>query len=187
MIKDYLNKFCAGATTSAATGLVAHAAGAFKVGEAIDLGKATNYPGDGQRAMFAVVRVVTQIIHAGTAATIYFQIVSSAAEALTSPRVHLTSGSLLTDTAANINQAIDDAIGSGSVDLTAMPNQTPASATAARLATYLPALAAQLPPGPYLRYLGVLATVVTTTTTAGTIEAFLTPDIDRWTAKPDAI
>jgi hypothetical protein len=39
----------------------------------------------------------------------------------------------------------------------------------------------------YERYLGILCVTVTTTTTAGTINAFLTLDPGRWKSYPDAV
>ena len=46
---------------------------------------------------------------------------------------------------------------------------------------------AALPMGTYERYLGVLCTTGTTTTTAGKINAFLTKDVARWIATADGI
>jgi hypothetical protein len=43
-----------------------------------------------------------------------------------------------------------------------------------------------LPLGTYERYLGILCITATTTTTAGTINAFLTKDPSKWIALPDA-
>lgn len=43
-----------------------------------------------------------------------------------------------------------------------------------------------LPMGSYERYLGILANVGTAALTAGKINAFLTPDVSKWAAYPDA-
>jgi hypothetical protein len=43
-----------------------------------------------------------------------------------------------------------------------------------------------LPLGTYERYLGVLCVTATTTTTAGTIDAFLTKDPSKWVATANA-
>ena len=48
-------------------------------------------------------------------------------------------------------------------------------------------LMAALPLGTYERYLGILATIGTTTVTAGKINAFLTKDVARWMATADGI
>ncbi len=45
----------------------------------------------------------------------------------------------------------------------------------------------KIPVGTYERYLGILQTTGTAAFTAGKINAFLTPNVARWTAKPDAI
>lgn len=63
---------------------------------------------------------------------------------------------------------------------------TSAIPVATLVAGYLVA-AVQLPAGNYERYLGILANVGTAALTAGSINAFLTHDISRWVAYPDAV
>lgn len=57
-----------------------------------------------------------------------------------------------------------------------------ASLTAGRLV-----MAAKVPPGTYERYLGILQVTGTAAFTAGKVNAFLTKDISRWQAYPDAV
>lgn len=64
------------------------------------------------------------------------------------------------------------------------------SVAAAAVGTYTAGklvLAAKLPPGAYERYLGILQNVGAFALTAGRINAFLTKDISRWQAYPDAV
>jgi hypothetical protein len=57
----------------------------------------------------------------------------------------------------------------------------------ALLATLGTAFIVALPQGiDYERYLGLLVTTATATTTAGSINAFLTLDVDNWHPYPDA-
>lgn len=45
----------------------------------------------------------------------------------------------------------------------------------------------RLPVGTYERYLGILQTTAVAAFTAGKVNAFLTPNVAAWSAKPDAI
>lgn len=49
------------------------------------------------------------------------------------------------------------------------------------------AAAVVLPMGTYERYLGILANVGTAALTAGKVNAFLTDDVSKWVATPDAL
>lgn len=49
------------------------------------------------------------------------------------------------------------------------------------------AAAVALPMGTYERYLGILANVGTAALTAGKVNAFLTDDVAKWVATPDAL
>jgi len=59
-------------------------------------------------------------------------------------------------------------------------------AKATLVAGYL-VVAVQLPPGAYERYLGIVQNVGTAALTAGKVNAFLTHDISKWVAYPDAV
>lgn len=65
------------------------------------------------------------------------------------------------------------------------------STGALAFATFSPAgtvlVATPLPLGSYERYLGVRYTVASGPLTAGKFDAFLTPDIQKWVALPDAL
>jgi len=146
---------------------VAAAAGTALIGDVIDLGSApTTQDLSGGEDLYVVLRTgATEIITAGAAGTIQFFVVSDALATLGAGVVancttHLTSASLVTDDAA----ANSDALNAGGT-----------------------ILVAKLPSGSYERYLGILCTIGTTTVTAGTIDAFLTKDANRWRALPDAL
>lgn len=63
---------------------------------------------------------------------------------------------------------------------------TAAIALATLVAGYLVA-AVKLPAGSYERYLGILQTTAVAAFTAGKVNAFLTHDIAKWRAYPDAL
>lgn len=155
MILDERNEFC-DATSVAGT------AGTALVGDVIDLGSTTNYPGDGE-PLWLVIQTDTEVITGGSAGTIKFELASDAQAAIAtdgSATVHVGSATLVTDdSAANSNL-----LNAGGV-----------------------ILAVPLPSGAYERYLGILATIGTTTVTAGKINAFLTKDVSRWVAHPDGL
>jgi hypothetical protein len=143
------------------------------IGDVIDLGSVTNYVGD-DTTLYLIVEVATQIITGGSAGTAQFFLASDAGPSIAtngSATVHLTSIALLTDDATAINSAI------GSGTAAALPNTT----TTGRPAI----LAAKLPQGNYERYLGILCTTASTTTTAGAINAYLTRDVSKWRAYAD--
>lgn len=140
---------------------VAAAAGTALIGDVIDLGATPQDLGNGQ-PMYLVITVDTSIITGGAAGTIKFQLASDAAAAIAtdgSATVHIDTGNYVTDDAA-----LND-LDAGTV-----------------------AFVGALPTGEffgYERYLGILATVATTTVTAGAISAFLTADPRRWRAYAD--
>ena len=130
---------------------VAAAAGTALIGDVIDLGAVQRDIGAGQ-PMWLVITCATSIITGGTAGTIQFSLASDAQAAIAtdgSATVHLQSRAFVTDDDALNDQDAGDVI-----------------------------FAAPLPvEGPlYERYLGILATIGTTTVTAGAINAFLTLD-----------
>lgn len=141
---------------------VAASAGTALIGDVIDLGVGGLDVGLGETIYLVIQTGATEIITGGTAGTVRFQLASDAAAAIAtdgSATVHFDTGALVTDDAA-VNDARLNA--GGVIAMVA------------------------LPVGGYERYLGVLCTTATTTTTAGTINAFLTKDPSKWYALPDA-
>ncbi len=141
---------------------VAAAAGTALIGDVIDIGAVARDIGSGQPLYF-VITVDTEIITAGAAGTIKFQLASDAQAAIAtdgSASVHYDTGTFVTDDSA----ANDTQMNAGSV-ICCIP---------------LP-----LQGRVYERYLGVLCVTATTTTTAGKINAFLTLDPSKWVALPE--
>lgn len=141
---------------------VAGSAGTALIGDVIDLGATSSDIGNGQ-PLYLVIQTDTEIITGGSAGTIQFTLASDAAAAIAtdgSASVHYTSASLVTDDAAANSAALN---AGGVIAAVALPN------------------------GTYERYLGILATIGTTTVTAGKINAFLTTDVAKWVATADAI
>lgn len=103
--------------------------------------------------LFFAITVDTEVITAGSAGTIRFQLVSDAQASLAtdgSATVHWDSGAIATGAAAtNPRLAAGEMLAQ-----IGLPLEGPA----------------------YERYLGVLVTVATTATTGGAVSAFLTPD-----------
>ena len=135
---------------------VAAAAGTALIGDVIDLGATARDIGSGQQ-MWLVITVDTEIITAGVAGTLKFQLVSDAQAAIAvdgTATVHLDSGTFVTDDAA----ANGPLMNAGSVVFAApLPSEGNA----------------------YERFMGILAVTGTTATTAGKINAFLTLDPPR--------
>jgi hypothetical protein len=157
MILDDLLEF-ADATSVAAS------AGTALIGDVIDLGGTTNYIGQGE-PLYLVIQTTTEIITGGSAGTIQFFLVSDASAGLGSATVancttHLTSNSYTTD---------DDAANSAELNAGGV------------------IICAALPHGAYERYLGILCTTGTTTTTAGAINAFLTKEPSKYINFADGI
>ena len=137
-------------------------------GDVIDLGTAAAIRTGllGGETMYFVVTCTLQIIHAGSPGTISFQLQSGPEAAITTaPTRHCSSMDILTDSAANLATA--RAAGTPS----AQGNYT------GGILCCIP-----IPPGNFQRYLGAFWTVATTTTTAGTVDAFLTKDPTYWRA-----
>lgn len=177
---DRLNRFGldVAALTDAATTAV--------VGDVIDLGNTTNYPGDGE-PVWLVVECTEQMTTAGVAGTATFALVSSAASALTSPRTHLSSLAIVTDDTTAI------AVGIEAGTDTYLPNIAPTTAQTGitdpdKVVNRPPILCAPLPSGEYLQYLGVTVTAATADMTAGKVNAYLCKDApQRWRGLPNAI
>ncbi|MGP1254932.1 MAG: Bbp16 family capsid cement protein [Kiloniellales bacterium] len=140
---------------------VAAAAGTALVGDVIDLGTAGRDVGNGQ-PIYLVMTVDTSIITGGVAGTIRFALASDAQAAIAtdgSATVHFETGDFVTD---------DDAL-----------NALDAGDVIAVVALPLNSVAT------YERYLGILATIGTTTVTEGAINAFLTTQPYGWQAYAD--
>jgi hypothetical protein len=132
---------------------VAAAAGTYLLGDVIDLGSVTRDIGVGD-GLFFTITVDTEVITGGAAGTIEFKLVSDAQAAIAvdgTATVHWASGTIVTDDAAANSNLLN--AGAQLVQI-ALPVSGPI----------------------YERYLGVIYTIATTTTTAGAVSAFLTPD-----------
>lgn len=162
MIRDS-NAFLANnASVAAAAGTAALGTGAYDTTS-----------GDGQTQvsgyldttdLHLVIRVRTGIITGGVAGTIQFQFVSAATLTITSsPNVHWSSPAFVTGATA----AVGSGVGAGDV----------VGVVSVRGTGVIPA---------FLRYVGCLFIVGTTTTTAGNVDAFLTKDPGFWAALPEA-
>lgn len=157
MIMDELLEF-ADATSVAAVASTA------LIGDVIPLSVARDI-GVGSKQVYLVITTDTEIITAGSAGTIKFQLVSDAQAAIATngtATVHFDTGTFVTDDAA-VNSAQLNA--GGVIACVALPMEGQV----------------------YEAFLGILAIVATTEVTAGKINAFLTLDPSKWTAKPDAL
>lgn len=138
---------------------IAAAAGTALAGDVMDLGATAPGLLGHTDALWFIIQTTTEVITAGAAGTVRFQLVSDAQAAIAvdgSATVHLDTGTLVTGNAAS-NSAL---LNVGGV-----------------------ILAARLPTGAvYERYLGVLVITATTTTTAGAVNAFLAKDLGQWSA-----
>lgn len=143
---------------------VAAAAGTALIGDVIDLGAVPQDFGSG-RPMYLVITTDTEIITGGVAGTIKFQLASDAQAAIAvdgSATVHIDTGTFVTDDAGSNSDQLN---AGGVIFVGALPTGRGV---------------------PYERYLGILATIATTTVTAGAINAFLTFDQSYWKAYADA-
>ena len=142
---------------------VAAAAGTALIGDVIDtqvgsLNTTINH-GNGQN-LYLVIQVDTSIITGGSAGTVQFALMSdSTADLNTSPTTHYLSAAYATGATGTAGSTL-----AGSV----------------------PVILA-LPYGNYEKYLGIKCITATTTTTAGKINAFLTPDPSAWRAYADNV
>lgn len=141
---------------------VSASAGTALVGDVIDLGAAPTLQDIGLgEDLFLVIQTDTEIITGGSAGTVKFQLVSDSVATLdSSATVHFDTGTFVTDDSA----ANSDALNAGGL-----------------------IAAVKLPLGNYERYLGILCVTATTTTTAGKINAFLTKDVSKFVAYPNAV
>jgi hypothetical protein len=132
---------------------VAAAAGTALIGDVIDLGTVHRDIGAGQ-PVFLVITVDTEIITAGAAGTVKFQLVSDAQAAIAtdgSATVHIDTGNFVTDDAAANDAQLN---AGGIIFMGPLPSEGHT----------------------YEEFLGILCITATTTTTAGKINAFLTLD-----------
>jgi hypothetical protein len=143
------------------TSVAAASGAAALIGDVVDLGAVSLDIGNGEPIYLVIKTGSTEIITGSAAGTVTFTLASDAQAAITTGYTqHLVSATLVTDDAA----ANSDALNAGGT-----------------------ILVAALPYGTYERYLGIMITIGTTTITAGTINAFLTKDADKWLALPDAL
>ena len=143
---------------------VAAAAGTALIGDVIDTGSIHRDMGSG-KGLWLIITTDTEIITAGAAGTVKFQLVSDAQAAIAvdgTATVHVDTGTFVTG-AANAND-----------------NQLNAAGTIACIQLPLEGKV-------YERYIGVLAVTATTTTTAGKINAFLTYDPIGWRSYPEGV
>ena len=148
---------------------VAAAAGTALIGDVIDLDSPDVSPNSTLDLegtdMYLVIQTDTEIITGGSAGTVQFFLVSDALATLGAGVVadcttHIASAVFITDDSA---------------------------ANSAELNAGGIIFAGKLPRGSYERYLGILCTTATTTTTAGKINAFLTADPALWRAYADNV
>lgn len=151
------------------------------LGNVIDLGAVVTFPFGGE-TMYFVVTCTEQIITGGTAGTISFSLYSGPEAAITTtPSLHIKSHDILTDDATALATAIADP--AAPTFPTSLGNV--AGATGNRAGGIL--VCAPLPAGPvYQRYLGAFRQVLTTTTTAGKVDMFLTANPIYWRAFADS-
>jgi hypothetical protein len=141
---------------------IAAAAGTANIGNQIDLGSVVRDVGQGQQ-LYLVITIENDngVITGGTAGTVLFRLVSDSSASIAtdgSATLHWQSKTFVTDDAA-----LND-LNKGDKIVVALPMGLPA----------------------YERYLGVQAVTATTTTTEGTVSAFLSLDPAGWTTYPDA-
>jgi hypothetical protein len=138
---------------------VAAGTGTALIGDVIDLGAAARDIGTGE-TLYLVITTATEIITAGSAGTVKFQLASDAQAAIAtdgSASVHYDTGTFVTDDAA----ANSDQLNAGGV---------------------ICAIALPMEGVVYERYLGILCVTGSHTTTEGAINAFLTRDVRKWRA-----
>lgn len=153
MIVDKLNTFCDAVSVALTAGSSPQ-----NVGDIIDLGVARDI-GNGE-PVYLVITVDTEIITGGSAGTIQFHLVSDGTSTIAtdgSATVHYSSRAFVTD---------DSAANSAELNAGGVP-----------VCVALP-----MEGVPYERYLAVQVTALTTNTTAGKINAFLTRTPQAWKA-----
>jgi len=132
---------------------VAASAGTAQIGDIIDMEVVRNI-GGGQPIYLVIRTGGTEIITGGSAGTLTFQVASNSAATLAADgtdTVHAQTDALVTD-------------------------GTDANAAQLKVGAQILSIALPGEGVPYERYLGILAVTASTTTTAGTVNAFLTLD-----------
>lgn len=160
MIMDANLEFCDAVS-------VAAGAGTTLIGSQIDTVNVR--PVGNGKPLYLVINVDTAIVTGGTAGTLQFQLVSddSAAISTTTSTQHLLTAAFVTDD--------DPTIPAGTLLYCgALPTGSDF------VSRSVAGVGAVSDGGAYRRYLGILATVGTTTITAGKINAFLTFDISGY-------
>lgn len=148
-------------TTFATAVSVAAGAGTAVFGNYLDR---TTSPNFDQARLYLVIFCTTAIITGGSAGTIQFDLISSAATSGTSPDIHIQTPLFVTGAASVAPLTANSLIwmqeiprGSGIVGL-----------------------------GAYLRYIMMQAVIATTTVTAGAVSAFLSLETGFWANLPNA-
>lgn len=148
-------------TTFASAVSVAASAGTAVFGNYIDRSTTPNFD---QARLYLQIWCTTAIITGGSAGTVQFDLISSAATSGSSPNLHIQSPLFVTG-----------------------------SASVAPLTAGSPILMAEIPRGSgivgiaaYLRYIMMQCVTATTTTTAGAVSAFLSLEVGYWAALPNA-
>jgi hypothetical protein len=141
---------------------VSASAGTALIGDVIDSSVVRDL-GAGQPVYLVIRTGSTEIITGGAAGTLQFQLVSDNAAAISTSTAteHFRTDLLVTDDSSN-NSALFNV--GGVIYMGAIPQEGAV----------------------YERYLGILAVTATTTTTAGTVNAFLTLDPGGWKSYADA-
>jgi len=153
---DERTEFCDNVDVSAS-------AGTALIGDVIDSSVVRDL-GNGQPVYLVIRTGGTEIITGGSAGTLQFRLVSDSAAAIATSgdaTEHFRTDTFVTDDSA-ANSDLFNA--GGLIFMGAIPLEGPA----------------------YERYVGILAVTATTTTTAGTVNAFLTLDPGGWTSYADA-
>lgn len=148
-------------TTFASAVSVAAAAGTAVFGNYIDR---TTTPNFDQAKLYLVLWCTTAIITGGSAGTVQFDLISSAATSGSTPDLHIQTPLFAT--------------GSASV--------APLTAGSPIWIQELPKGSGILGLGAYLRYIMMQCVTATTTTTAGAVSAFLSLETGYWAALPNA-
>jgi hypothetical protein len=148
-------------TTFASAVSVAAAAGTAVFGNYIDR---TTTPNFDQARLYLVIWCTTAIITGGSAGTVQFDLISSAATSGSSPDLHIQTPLFVTGTAS----------------------VAPLTAGSLIWLQELPRGSGVLGLGAYLRYIMMQCVTATTTTTAGAVSAFLSLEAGYWAALPNA-
>ena len=148
-------------TTFASAVSVAAAAGTAVFGNYIDR---TTTPNFDQAKLYLQIWCTTAIITGGSAGTVQFDLISSAATSGSTPDLHIQTPLFVT--------------GSASV--------APLTAGSPIWIQELPKGSGILGLGAYLRYIMMQCVTATTTTTAGAVSAFLSLETGYWAALPNA-